>query len=145
MPGRDGGVKKMNVMQPSSLTHTSKELRYLPSETDTKNDHPLVELEGPWRADSIRSVCRCPNEMAEREISRWVPGLVGARAEPLCTVFLLLYHVPYSPTSSYDPISLNTHNFSCSAEWARREANRQKHLENSLWQGWKLEGFQLAL
>lgn len=101
MLGLGGGIKKKekkkNVVQSSPLTHTSKELGYLPNEVDTKKDHPSIELEGPWRADPIRSVCRCPNQMAKQEIPRWIPGLVGARSEPLCTMFLLLYHVPCQP------------------------------------------------
>lgn len=37
------GYKKVHEMQPSPLTHTSEELRYLPNEVDTEKDHVLVE------------------------------------------------------------------------------------------------------
>lgn len=36
----------MNDMQPSPLTHTSEELKYLPEGIDTEKDHLLIERKG---------------------------------------------------------------------------------------------------
>ena len=67
-----------------------------------------------WSNQVCLQMSKPDGQAQDITVSSW---LVGARTEPLCTVFLLLYMCLASPKSSYDPTSLNTQNLSCSAGW----------------------------